>query len=260
MRIRLKTAAAAVVIALAATALVGSISVVSAPAASAGGAGTWCASGKANLAILGASSETGYGTTGYPSGAQTYYPTTYGWTRRLSDLLQRAWGTTTENYSHNGALVSDYLPGGRWSTTTGAIADLATTRPTLVIIDLGGNEYWSQVDPAVFETNLRTMITNINTARPGVDIMLYLHEEISWPTAGNTYWPQSTPKYPWSQYAARIFTVASTIPTGMVDMRQFINPSNGNPAGLWTSDGIHLNDAGQSVVNGAWWGWLAASC
>lgn len=241
-------------------ALAASITVASTSAASAGSAGTWCASGKASLAILGASSETGYGTTGYPSGVQTYYPTTYGWTRRLGDLLERTWGTTTKNYSHNGAQVSDYLPGGRWPVTIGAVADLAATQPALVIIDLGGNEYWTQVAPAVFESNLRTMIAYIRVARPSVDIMLYLHEEISWATNGNAYWPQSAPKYPWSQYASRIVTVASTLPTGMVDMRQFINPSEGDPAGLWSADGIHLNDAGQSVVNGVWWDRLAASC
>lgn len=197
--------------------LVVSITVASTSAASAGSAGSWCASGKASLAILGASSETGYGTTGYPSG-------------------------------------------GRWPVTTGAVADLAKTQPALVIIDLGGNEYWTQVAPAVFESNLRTMIAYIRIARPGVDIMLYLHEEISWPTNGNVYWPQPRPRYPWSQYAGGIVTVASTLSTGMVDMRQFINPSKGDPAGLWSADGIHLNDLGQSVVNGAWWDRLAASC
>ncbi|GAB2959794.1 SGNH/GDSL hydrolase family protein [Amycolatopsis acidiphila] len=244
----------------AAIALTSSVVVATAPNASAGAAGTWCGSGRANLAILGASSETGYGTTGYPANVNTYYPTQFGWTKHLSDLLHAAWGTTTENYSHNGALVSDYLPGGRWSTTTGAVANLATTKPTLVIVDLGGNEYWSQVDPAVFESNLRTMIADIRAVRPDVDLMLYLHEEISWPAKGNEFWAQATPKYPWSQYAARIFAVASSVPTGMVDMRQFIYPSKTNPAGLWYSDGIHLDDAGQSVVNAAWWGWLASSC
>jgi lysophospholipase L1-like esterase len=255
VRTRLKAAAAAAGLAVAA-----SITVASALPASAGSAGSWCSSGRANLAFLGASSETGYGSTGYPAGVWTYYPTTYGWTRRLGDLLERSWGTTTENYSHNGAMVSDYLPGGRWSITTGAVADLAGAQPTLVIIDLGGNEYWAQIDPAVFENNLRTMIANVRTSRPGVDIMLYLHEEISWPAAGNAYWPQPTPKYPWSQYAGRISTVASTLSTGLFDMRRFVKPSKGNPDGLWNSDGIHLNDAGQSVVNAAWWGWFATSC
>src|SRR5439155_22414525 len=72
---------------------------------------TWCAK-HANLAIVGASSETGYGTTGYPSGAETFQRTPYGWVTRITDSLHSEWGTNIQNYSHNGALVADYLPGG----------------------------------------------------------------------------------------------------------------------------------------------------
>jgi hypothetical protein len=106
---------------------------------------SWCTSHD-RVAILGTSADTGYGTTGYPSTTETYAPTAYGWTAKMSQNLTAQWGTTTANYSHNGAMASDYLPGGRWSTTA-ALADIASTKPNLIIIDLGSNEFWPPSRP-----------------------------------------------------------------------------------------------------------------
>src|SRR4051812_18096138 len=98
-------------------------------------ASSWCTT-QNNVAIIGTSADTGYGTTGYPSGAETYQATPYGWTFRFARSLHAQWGTTMQNYAHNGALASDYLPGGRWTSTTGALSDITTNQPDLVIVDL----------------------------------------------------------------------------------------------------------------------------
>lgn len=246
---------AALATATAAAGLLSSVVVAVAPSASAGSAGTWCTSGEANLAIFGASSETGYGTSGYPANAQTYHPTRSGWVAHLADRLHAEWGTTVENYSHNGALVSDYLPGGHWRGTETAVAELAKTKPSLVLVDLGGNEYWSQLDPATFETNLRALVGGIRAVRPGVDLMFYLHEEIAWPAGGNEFLRQATPKHPWAQYAARILAVALSVSAQVVDMRPVVHS-----ASLFNPDGIHLDDAGQAIVSTVWWDRLASSC
>lgn len=218
---------------------------------------TWCAK-HANLAILGASSETGYGTTGYPSGAETFQRTVYGWVTRFTDSLHSEWGTNVQNYSHNGALVADYLPGGRWSITTGAVADITTVQPDLVIINLGGNELWSQADPATFRANLGTLVDNIRAARPGVDILMGIYAELKWQP--NEY-GGTTQKYTWAQYGAGIYDTAVAKGTALIDMRQYIpsaasnNPPNPSP---WTSDGVHLNDTGNLAEYGGWWGWVSS--
>jgi lysophospholipase L1-like esterase len=217
-------------------------------AATGAAAGTWCGD-RSDLAILGASSETGYGTTGYSSPDDGYTRTRYGWTRRLTETLHAEWGTNSTNYAHNGALVTDYYPGGRWDDTTTAVADIAATQPDLVIIDLGGNEYVNSIDPATFNTQLRQLVTDIRSARSGVDVLLLTYPQFDWAS-----------DYPWAAYADVIREVAVAQHAAMLDLRQHIDSSDTDRAGLWHSDGAHLNDAGQSVVSAAVLSWFIAVC
>lgn len=218
---------------------------------------SWCTS-HARVAILGASSETGYGTTGYPAGAETYVPTTYGWTLKYANDLHATWGTVVDNYSHNGAMVSDYLPGGRWTSTSAATTTMGGNHPNLVVVNLGGNELWSQVDPAVFATNLANLIDNIRATVGNVDIMLEIYPELKWapnPYGGNTQ------RFTWTQYGDVIYQTAVAKGVGEVDMRQYIPPAAASQQpspSPWLSDNIHLNDTGNLVEYGAWWGWTSA--
>ncbi|MEV4597137.1 SGNH/GDSL hydrolase family protein [Amycolatopsis sp. NPDC049253] len=219
---------------------------------------SWCAR-KANVAIIGTSADTGYGSTGYQSTTDTWSPTTYGWTTKFADSLRAQWQTNVQNYSHNGALAADYLPGGRWAGTTGAMADMAAKQPDLVLVDLGGNDLWAQVDPAKFQTDLNNVIDGIRASRPGgVDILMSIYAELKWtpnPYGGNTQ------KYTWDQYASVIYQTAVAKGTALVDMRQYIPPAGSanlpNPS-PWTSDNIHLNDAGNLAEYGMWWGWTSS--
>ncbi|GLY70523.1 SGNH/GDSL hydrolase family protein [Amycolatopsis taiwanensis] len=216
----------------------------------------WCTSHH-NVAIIGTSADTGYGTTGYPSNAETYQPTRYGWTFRFSQNLYAEWQTAVQNYAHNGALATDYLPGGRWSDTTSATNDIAAKQPELVIIDLGGNEYISQVPPATFGANLKTVVDNVKAARPNVTILMSIYTELLW--TPNPW--ASTKKYNWESYSAQIFNTAVQEGVALVDMRQYI-PAAGsadlpNPS-PWNSDNAHLNDAGNLAEYGGFWGWASA--
>lgn len=217
---------------------------------------TWCAAHN-NVAIVGTSAETGYGTTGYPSGADTFQRTTYGWVTRYSDSLHAQWGTTVHDYAHNGALASDYLPGGRWTSTIGATGDMQTYSPDLVIVDLGGNEFWSQVDPSTFAANLGQVIDNIRAARPGVDILMSIYATLHW--APN---PQaSTETWTWPQYASVIYNTAVAKGTALVDMRQYVADADSTTPPIpstWDSDLIHQNDAGNLAEQGAFWGWTSS--
>jgi acyl-CoA thioesterase I len=217
---------------------------------------TWCVS-QHNVAIIGTSADTGYGTTGYPTDADTYQQTRYGWTFRFGQSLYGQWGTKIENYAHNGALAADYLPGGRWSTTTGAIADITTNQPELVIIDLGGNEFNAQVPPSTFAANLKTVVDNVKTARPGATILMSIYAQLQW--APNPW--AATENYTWDQYGTQIYNTAVQEGVALIDMRQYIPPADSaalpNPS-PWNPDNIHLNDAGNLAEYGGFWGWASS--
>jgi lysophospholipase L1-like esterase len=216
----------------------------------------WC-DDQSRVALLGTSADTGYATTGYSSPDDTFARTRYGWATKLADNLAASWQTVTDNYAHNGAMASDYLPGGRWSTTTTALGKIAATAPPLVLIDLGGNDYWAQRDPAVFKSQLGQIIDQIRAARPDVTILLSIYPELRWQP--NEY--GSTKRYAWTAYTAAIFDTAVTKGTALLDLRQTIpaatDPVPTNPD-VWTSDRIHLNDAGNLAEFGVWWGWVSS--
>lgn len=250
---RLRLIAAAAIAALAATL----VNVV--PSDAATGLPAWCVS-QNNVAIIGTSAETGYGTTGYPTenvDAIGYQPTRYGWTFRFGENLKAQWGTTVENYSHNGALATDYLPGGRWNDTTGAADDIRAKQPELVIIDLGGNEYISQVAPDTFATNLKTVVDDVKAARPDAVILMSIYAEPLW--TPNPW--ASTKNYTWDQYAAEIFNTAVQESVALIDLRQYI-PAAGSPdlpnPSPWYTDNVHLNDAGNLAEFGGFFGWASS--
>lgn len=216
----------------------------------------WCGD-QSRVALIGTSADTGYATTGYSSPDDTFARTRYGWATKLADNLHASWQTVTDNYAHNGARSADYLPGGRWASTTTALDQITTNKPPLVLIDLGGNDYWAQRDPAVFKSELGQIIDQIRAARPDVTILLSIYPELRWQP--NEF--ASTKQYDWSAYTAAIFDTAVTKPTALLDLRQTF-PAATDPVptspNVWAADGIHLNDAGNLGEFGVWWGWISS--
>jgi acyl-CoA thioesterase-1 len=207
---------------------------------------TWCTN-KDSLALIAGSSGTGYLTTGYNSPDGTYSPTAYGWWRWVTKRAANAWGTLSFNYSHVGATTADFLPNGRWLSTTGAVADLGQNQPDLVVISLGTNEYLTQVDPAVFEGNLRRLVQDIHAASPRTAILL----AVQW----TSHLPN--PTYVWEQYKQKIQSVAVSEMAAMVDLRQYLIPaSDPDWARFYHPDRIHLLDHSHLVVAAAFWTWL----
>lgn len=225
---------------------------------------SWCTD-KSQVAIIGTSADTGYGTTGYPSTAQTFQRTTYGWTTRIADSMSSAWATTTTDYAHNGAMAADFLPGGRWTDQVNAVSDLGTRNTNLVIVDVAGNEYWSQRPPATFRTELRQLLTNIRAARPQAIILLSIYPELKWQQSADS---GNLPlRYTYNQYATEVYQAAVDFGSPLIDMRQYApSATSTNPTqpSVYLPDGIHFNDAGNLAEYGAFWGqlvgWAAMGC
>ncbi|ROP36295.1 SGNH/GDSL hydrolase family protein [Saccharothrix texasensis] len=202
---------------------------------------TWCTT-KASMAVIGGSSSTGYLTEGYASPDNTYHPTTYGWWRRLTAQAAAGWGTTATNYARNSAKAADFLPGGRWPITTGAVADIDAKNPALVIVSLGTNEYLAQVPPAQFEADLVQLVDDIKTASPGTAVVLVAQ----W----TAYVPAAT--YPWSQYVTAIRNTAVAEVAGLVDLRQYlISAGDQDWSRFYNIDRIHLLDHSHMIVAAA---------
>lgn len=173
----------------------------------------------------------------------------YGWEARLARNAKAEWGTTTDVYAKNSAMIKGLLPRRRWPVTANAVDNIRATQPDMVII--GGalvNEYVNNVDPATAEAHRRRLVTDLRAARPGVDTLIITYPDIKWPAAHR----------PWSDYTAINHRVAVNLRTGLVDMQQYIDDPYTDTANLWSSDNAHLNDAGQAAEMHLWtlfWSW-----
>lgn len=216
----------------------------------------WCAN-KDSIAIMGGSTNTGFQSSGYPANPGSYagyYPTTYGWWSRVTTQLNAYYGTADDgvvfksyNYARNGASAHNFLPGGAFPE---AMNDLATTKPNLLIISVGSNEYLGQLNPTQFQTNLTALIDAVYARTNSTAVMLAVQHEIG----------IANPTYTYSQYAQVIYNVAATRYAAVIDMRQ-VAPSDAagnNPAGLYNADKIHLSDAGQLVYAARYWSALVS--
>ncbi|WP_198545464.1 GDSL-type esterase/lipase family protein [Amycolatopsis rubida] len=194
--------------------------------------------------MLGTSADTGYGRHGLPVRHRHLRADHVRLDHKIANDLHAEWNTTTKNYAHNGAMAADYLPGGRWPDTAGALADLTQRQPDLVLIDLGGNELISQTDPAVFKANLGKVIDTVRAARPGVDILLPIYAELKW-----------TPN-PWA--ARRRSTSGRSTPRRFTRRRSPRGSANLPNPSPWLAGNVHLNDAGNLAEYGMWWGWTSS--
>ncbi|TLW92369.1 SGNH/GDSL hydrolase family protein [Saccharomonospora piscinae] len=198
----------------------------------------WCAD-RADLTVLGPSSETGYGTTGYDSPDGTYSPTPHAWVAQFARAADATWNTTTDVHARNGAMIWDFLPGGRWPSTVAALDAIRDTQPDLVLV--GGvfaNEYLNNWDLAHAERNLRRLVTELRTARPGVDLVFTIYPDIDWPES----------RRPWADWAEVIQRVATDTGTRVIDLRPLIDTPYNDTEGHWSDDHAHLNDHGQTEV------------
>lgn len=192
---------------------------------------TWCVD-KASTDILGDSATEGTGNVD-PNNS---------WVAKMRRTNPN---TQITAHAHGGAMVSDFLDGGRFPETTAAVDKVAVSKPALVIIELGGNEYHHDVDPEQYRANLGTLTNRLKAASPR-STLLYL-----------TIWPferrSSTTAHHYDEYAEVARQSATQAGGWWVDMRQFFpsTAAGDEHTKLISPDGIHANDAGNAVVHAA---------
>jgi acyl-CoA thioesterase-1 len=223
-----------------------------APRTTAAVTATWCADQSA-IVVLGDSHSTGYGLPDYPGGGG-FEPTAVGWTSTVLRAASERWGTVTTVLAHNGAMASDFLPGGRWPETTSAIEYVHDVQPALVIVELGANEFAGDLAPHEFDERYRGLVAEVQHASPRSAVLLLVPPEM-----GARLVPD--PIHSWDAYTGVIETVAAERGTELLDLGQYL-PPGGTPEadGLYLSDAAHLTEAGHRVVHAAVWTFLEASC
>lgn len=189
---------------------------------------TWCTD-KSTMDILGDSASTGTGVID-PNNS---------WVTKLRSARP---GTLVNNYAHDGAKASDFLPGGRWPVTSNALDAIAAGQPSLVLIELGGNEYFGDLDPASYQANLQRLSNAIHSVSPRSTLV---YETIwQFDTRGS-----ANPRHVWDEYAKAMLAVALMHGARWIDLRPFFPPHYDNDinTGLLNADEIHPTDAGNAV-------------
>lgn len=202
----------------------------------------YCA-GMGRVAILGQSLCTGYGSSGYPEDGLGYEPTETGWWAQF----ERAYTDTTwVNYAHNGAMVSDFLPGGRWETSVNAVDELAAARPNRLLLVLGGNEFFQGIDPwGAYWRNLNTLVGKI---RDSFSTKLTIVAEYDFPAE------LSEGSYPQVEYRKAAALTAANHSALFLDLSRFMPSSHNNTDGYYIPDeygtglSVHLTDAGHNKM------------
>lgn len=210
----------------------------------------WCQT-HSGVAILGDSLSTGYSTDGYTNPNNVYQHTQFGWSARMTDDYASWLGTKSWNYSHGGARVEDYLPGGQWPVTTGAVADIQKNQPSLVLIYLGINDQAAGIDPAAFVSHYETLVNNIRAVDSSAWVYVVREPEADYFTPG-------VPHNAWSLYD--VVKVAVDRQTGFIDTDYVMPAIPGDTSGVYSSATGHPGNAGNLVEQGVIMGALAYIC
>ncbi|MPZ81246.1 MAG: hypothetical protein GEV28_12940 [Actinophytocola sp.] len=205
---------------------------------------TWCTD-RDSIVVLGDSLSTGHGASD-PANA---------WVRRTQAALP---DTDVTNLSADGALTSDFLPAGvgvqrrpAGNLVPTAVSRIQTIQPSLVIIEVGANEYGTDRDPVTtYRANLTNLTDRIQAASPD-STLLYMH------TTGFDYrWATPPIDHAWTAYDAAMTTVATTESAPYLDLTEFLPWADTDTAGLYVENEfgagntVHWADAGHVATAG----------
>ncbi len=149
-------------------------------------------------------------------------------------------GIQVHNLGWPGATVASWAAGA--SMTTWPAAQAHALAPSLIVIQLGGNDYLHNVPSEMFKGELKGLISSIRSAYtqapPIVLSMVY-----------QSYLASGTAE-PWSNYVAAAGAIAADDPgVVLVDHSKRMPPTNATYTyGLYAPDRIHPSDAGHVML------------
>lgn len=210
-----------------------------APAAAA----PWCGD-PASIVVLGDSMSTGHGTSD-PANA---------WVKRIDAAFPAA----VTNLSVDGALTSDFLPAGigvqrrpSGNLRPTAVSQIQGIQPSLVIIEVGANEYGTDRDPVTtYRANLADLTNRIQAASPN-STLLYVHS-----TGFDYRWAAQPIDFDWADYHAAMSALATAEAAGYLDLTKFLPWADNDTAGLYVANEfgagntVHWKDAGHVAAAG----------
>jgi hypothetical protein len=142
-------------------------------------------------------------------------------------------GLRVHRIGSSGATVATYLA----VSATGWQAELAQLNPNLVIVIFGVNELLGNITPLAQSANLTALIGRIQTAVPGVDVVLAPPPDIG-----------ATGSYAMADYTAAQLSLARSLQIGFIDHSgRFGTYTQSISRSLWTNT-THVNATGGSVL------------
>lgn len=138
-------------------------------------------------------------------------------------------------------------PAGRGGITSAMLTSanlgplVSSTSPDLVTVQLGVNDYRTNIPVATYKANLAAGVATINASQANRASIVLI-------SAPETLHP-GTPVAPWADYVAALKEVAADNGLLVVDLDQGMGSavtSGGN--GLWDVDQVHPNDAGHRLI------------
>lgn len=137
--------------------------------------------------------------------------------------------------AHHGFTSTSFASNHNWRSPFARLG--ASPTPDLAIVGLGYNDQTSGITPALFKTNIETILTKLREFHPQTPVVL-----VAWPARSGAT------TYPWSDYVTAMREIASAqVLTTLLDLQPLV------PAdwlSTYTTDGTHPNDAGYALVAG----------
>lgn len=152
------------------------------------------------------------------------------------------------DWAHSGFATDTFANGNGAASLTAIVPYI---KPHLVVINMGANDWNTNVSVATFQANLTSIISNIRSAMTGASLALpSIVLTVGYPSAGSG-------TTPWAQYQAAIKAIATADPTiALWDLSLHL-PGTPDSWGLLYSDATHPSTEGHQFYATALGDWLA---
>ena len=144
-------------------------------------------------------------------------------------------GTDIYNLSWSGSTTGDWLG---WLERPGLLPLLSQIRPDVIVLSLGGNDFWQSGDRDRFGAHLRRLHDQVAAAVPSATWVL-----------GTQPVPDSSPAREWLRFQQVTRDYAAELGVPVSDLADLMPGASAAPQ-LYATDRIHLTDAGHAFIAG----------